>query len=116
LLDYLFRGELRMTLSEGPEGGGRLDVITAELPLGSGTVTLLGEQPEGQRRVLRTAAALPTLVGAPLAQFAISPAERQGLHRLVVLFSGRDRANEPLVTSAQLLLPRPGESPPPATP
>ncbi len=102
LIDYLFRGELRLSLSDG---GHRLDVVPVELPLGSGTVTLLGEQPGGQRRVLRTAEVLPTLTGASLVQFAISDDERKTLHRLVVLFRGRDRANEPLVTSAQLLIP-----------
>jgi hypothetical protein len=75
-------------------------------------VTLLGEQPGGQRRVLRTAQVLPTLVGASLTQFAISDEERRTLHRLVVLFHGRDRANEPLVTSAQLVIPLSSEDAP----
>lgn len=104
LIDYLFRGELRLVL--GAEGQ-KLEVLSAELPLGAGTVTLLGEKPEGQRRVLRTAEVPSAPVGGPLAQFTITGAERQDLHRLVVLFSGRDRQNEPIVTSAQVVLPRP---------
>lgn len=114
LVDYLFRGDLRLTLADS---GHRLDVIAAELPLGSGRVTLIGEQPEGRRRVLRTAEALPTLTGATLMQFTISDAERADLHRLVVMFQGRDRQNEAIITSAQLVLARPSsETAEPAQP
>lgn len=103
LIDYLFRGELKLTISDG---GHRLDVAAAELPLGSGTLTLIGEQPEGRRRVLKSAETLPALIGAQLAQFPITDEERRDLHRLVVLYKGRDRQNEAIVTSAQILLPR----------
>jgi len=106
LIDYLFRGELSLAVSDG---GLRIEVVTAELPFGSGALTLLGEQAEGRRRVLRTVATLPTLVGGQVGQFTLSPEERRDLHRVVVLFSGRDRANEPIVTSAQSVLPRPSE-------
>src|SRR6185295_10855265 len=51
LVDYLFRGELKLTLNDG---GHRLEVVAAELPLGSGTLTLIGEQPEGRRRILKS--------------------------------------------------------------
>lgn len=103
LIDYLFRGELRLILSDGSH---KLDVLAAELPLGSGTATLIGEQPEGRRRVLKSVETLPALTGAAVAQFTLSDDERHDLHRLVVLFQGRDRHNEPIVTSAQILLPR----------
>lgn len=110
LIDYLFRGELRLVFSDGSH---KLDVIAAELPLGSGTATLIGEQPEGRRRVLKSVETIPTLTGASVAQFTITDAERHDLHRVVVLFQGRDRHNEPIVTSAQILFPR---SPAPSGP
>jgi len=103
LFDYLFRGELRLALGDGNH---RLEVFAAELPLGSGTMTLIGEQPEGRRRVLKSMQTLPTLTGASVATFAISDEERHDLHRLVVLFQGRDRHNEAIVTSAQIVFPR----------
>ena len=81
-------------------------VASSSTTLGSGTLTLIGEQPEGRRRVLKAAATLPALLGAQLAQFPITDEERRDLHRLVVLYKGRDRHNEPIVTSAQILLPR----------
>jgi hypothetical protein len=50
---------------------------------------------------------VPTLEGEKLGQFTLSDSERSSTHRLVVLFRGRDRANEPLVTSAQVVMPHP---------
>jgi hypothetical protein len=102
LIDFLFRGELKLELTSG---GRQLAITSVELPLGSGTLTLLGEQPEGSRRVLRELATVPTLVGGQLGEFSLTEAERNGTHRLVVLFRGRDRANEPIVTSAQVVMP-----------
>ena len=63
LIDYLFRGELHLALAEGEP---RLDVVAVELPLGSGTVTLLGEQPEGRRRILRKVDTVPLKEVQPL--------------------------------------------------
>lgn len=113
LIDYLFRGELHLALAEGEP---RLDVVAVELPLGSGTVTLLGEQPEGRRRILRKVDTVPALAGATVVQLPISEAERRDLHRLVVLFHGRDRLNQPLVTSAQIVLPHAAAAEAPAAP
>ncbi len=102
LIDYLFRGELRLGLQED---GKRLTVIAAELPMGPGTLSLLGELQEGRRQVLRTLDVPATNVGAALTEFSLTQEERQDLHRLVVLFQGRDREGEPLVSSAQIVLP-----------
>ncbi len=39
-----------------------------------------------------------------MTQIALSPPELAGVVRLVVLYHGRDRANEPLLTSTQLVV------------
>jgi hypothetical protein len=101
-LDYLFRGELLLSL---PSNSAALVVRVAETALGTGTLTVLAEQPEGTRRVLQTQQTLPTRSGATLATISLSDADLKDTHRLVVLFRGHDRQSEPLITSAQLLLP-----------
>ena len=99
LLDYLFRSELRLTLQ-----GGALHVIVDDGAIGSGTLTILGEGSDGVRTALTTVATPPTLVGGEVTQIALADSQMAGLSRLVVLFVGRDRQNEPLATSAHLLL------------
>jgi hypothetical protein len=107
-LDYLFRGELKLALTDG---GHSLVVRVAESPLGTGTLTILGERPEGSRQVLSTLATLPTRAGGTLGTIALPAADLQDLHRLIVLYRGRDRQSEPIVTSAQLVLPGPPLAP-----
>lgn len=105
-LDYLFRGELQLAVaSKSPDSEPQLSVQVAETALGSGTLTVLAEKPEGARQLLRTLPTLPTRPGAALATIALSAQELKEIRRLVVLFRGRDRHGELLVTSAQLLLP-----------
>lgn len=99
LLDYLFRGELVLSLSEG-----NLRIRVEEWAVGSGSLSLYVEEGEGQRRLLRALATPPTLAGGELTQLPLPAADLVGVQRLVVLFHGRDRHNEPLVVSAQLLL------------
>lgn len=103
-LDYLFRGELKLTLTTTPESRS-LVVQVAETALGSGTLTLLGDKPEGLRQLLRTQPTVPTRPGSTLWTVQLSERDTKDLRRLVVLFRGRDRHNEPLITSAQVLLP-----------
>lgn len=103
-LDYLFRGELQLVLTTtGAEP--QLSVQVAETALGSGTVTVLVEKPEGTRSTLRTLSTVPTRPGATLASLPLRAEDVKDVRRVVVLFRGRDRHNEPVVTSAQLLLP-----------
>jgi hypothetical protein len=109
-LDYLFRGELRLTLATAPEGKS-LVVQVAETALGSGTLTLLGDQAEGLRQLLKTQQTVPTRPGGTLWTVQLSEGDTKDIRRLVVLFRGRDRHNEPLITSAQLLLPTPERAP-----
>ncbi len=109
-LDYLFRGELRLTLATAPEGR-QLVVQVAETALGSGTLTLLGDKPEGLRQRLKTQQTVPTRPGSMLWTVQLSESDTKDIRRLVVLFRGRDRHNEPLITSAQLLLPTPERAP-----
>ncbi len=99
MLDYLFRSELRLTLQEGA-----LHVRVEEAAIGSGTLELFIEGVDGTRRSLRSLPAPPTLTGAEVMQIALTPAELAETKRLVVLYRGRDRANEPLLTSAELLI------------
>lgn len=113
-LDYLFRGELKLALATAPEGRS-LVIQVAETALGSGTLTLLGDKPEGLRQLLGTQQTLPTRPGATLWTVKLSERDTKDLRRLVVLYRGRDRHNEPLVTSAQLLLPT-RERPPASSP
>lgn len=113
-LDYLFRGELRLTLATGPEGRS-LVIQVAETALGSGTLTLLTEKPEGLRQILSTHQSVPTRPGATLWTVPLDERDTKDIRRLVVLFRGRDRHNEPLITSAQLLLPT-RERPPASSP
>lgn len=101
LLDYLFRGELVLSLTAG-----NLTVRVEEWAVGSGSLLLYAEDGEGQRRLLRSLSTPPTLEGAEVTQLPLSAEELAGVQRLVVLFRGRDRYNEPLLTSAQLLLSR----------
>jgi hypothetical protein len=108
-LDYLFRGELKLSL---PSGSKSLLVRVAETPLGTGTLTVLIEQPEGTRRVVQTQATLPTRVGGTLATVTLSDSDLSDAHRLVVLFRGHDRQSEPIVTSAELALPKASEAKP----
>ena len=103
-LDYLFRGELKLTLTTTPESRS-LVVQVAETALGSGTLTLLGDKPEGLRQLLSTQPTVPTRPGSTLWTVQLSERDTKDLRRLVVLFRGRDRHNEPLITSAQVLLP-----------
>jgi hypothetical protein len=115
-LDYLFRGELRLSLGGD---GQSLIVRVSELALGTGTLTLLFEQPEGTRRVVSTQQTLPTRPGTTLATLPLSERDTRDIRRLVVLFRGRDRYSEPVVISAQLVLPmheRGSESQPDAKP
>jgi hypothetical protein len=104
-LDYLFRGELRLSLKTEKSGPQQLVVRVAESALGSGTLTLLAEKPEGSRQVLSSQATLPTRAGGTLATLTVPEQDFQSSHRLVVLFRGRDHDSEPLITSAQLALP-----------
>jgi hypothetical protein len=108
LLDYLFRSELVLSLGEGS-----LRVRVEDWAVGSGTLWLFAEDGEGKRRLLRSLPTPPTLAGSEITQLPVSAEELAGSQRLVVLFRGRDRYNEPLVTSAQLLL---SQASPPSTP
>lgn len=99
LFDYLFRSDLRLTLADGV-----LRVQVEEVAIGSGTLQLLAEGRDGRRRVLRSLPQPPTLTGAEATQIALLPADLADAVRLVVLYSGRDRENEPLTVSAQLPL------------
>lgn len=99
LLDYLFRSELRLTLKDGV-----LRVGVEDVAIGSGTLQLFAEGSDGIRRPLRSLPTPPTLTGGEVTQIALSPPELAGVVRLVVLYHGRDRANEPLLTSAQLVV------------
>lgn len=109
LLDYLFRGELQLSLSDG-----NLKVLVEEWAVGSGALQLYAEEAEGTRRLLRVISTPPTLAGAEVTQVSLPAEELAGVQRLVVLYSGRDRYNEPLVASAQLLLH--GDAAKPTTP
>ncbi len=104
-LDYLFRGELRLSLKGEKNGEQQLVVRVAESAVGSGTLTLLAELPEGSRQILATQATLPTRAGGTLATLTVPEQDFKNSHRLVVLFRGRDHESEPLITSAQLALP-----------
>lgn len=102
LVDYLFRGDLRLRLTEGQKS---LVVSALDTPFGGGTVVLLGEEPEGSRKVLRKQMVVPTRAFGKLISFELTPEELRATHRLVVFYAGRDLENEPLVTSAQILVP-----------
>lgn len=109
LIDYLFRSELRLSL-----GAGVLHIGVEEVAIGSGTFDLLSEAADGSRRLLRSLPTPPTLTGAEATQIALSPGELAGATRLVVLYRGRDRGNQPLLTAAQLAIPAAAAAP--ATP
>lgn len=112
-LDFLFRGELALQLADG---GQSLTVRAAESLLGSGSLTLLGEQPEGTREKLATVATLPARPGSTLHTFSLSEVKpaKAPFVRYVVLFQGRDGNSEALITSAILSLPRPEQAGSPA--
>lgn len=99
LLDYLFRGELSLSLHDGS-----LRIQAEEWSLGSGSLLVLVEDADQTRRLLQTVATPPTLAGGEVAQLPLSAADLAGAARVVVLFRGRDRYQEPLVTAAQILL------------
>lgn len=104
LLDHLLRAELRLVLAPDAK---ELSVRASEVQLGSGTLSLLTESPEGRRKLVRTVPTLPTRPGATLASLALDEVTGPQVQRLIVLYRGRDLRNEPVITSAQLSLPRP---------
>lgn len=93
-LDLLFRGELHLEPDDDELR------VSADLPLGPGTLTLLGEDRYGRRRPLRSAALGAGPAGTELLR--ISAAERRDHRRLALLFRGADDAGEPLLLSAEL--------------
>lgn len=112
-LDFLFRGELRLELHAISETdpAQELRIMVGELPLGSGEIELFGDVGEGTRRRLlpQPQKVVPTRTGAALATIRLADLPLQApegaVNRIVVLFRGRDRQNEPIVTSAQLVMP-----------
>lgn len=103
LLDHLLRAELRLALAPDAK---ELVVRASEVQLGSGTLTLLTESTEGRRKLVRTVQTLPTRPGATLASLPLDEMSGPQAQRLIVLYRGRDLRNEPVITSAQLSLPR----------
>lgn len=98
-LDFLLRGDLRLTM----QGESQLQIKLLDEPLGSGTVTLLGEKPSGERQVLKTLSTLPSRPGI-LGLVPLGDVSLKDYARLVVLWKGRDRQGQGLVSSAQVSL------------
>lgn len=101
-LDFLLRGDLRLQM----QGDSQLQIKLLDEPLGSGIVTLLGEKASGERQVLKTLSTLPSRPGVlgliPLGDVAV-----KDYVRLVVLWKGRDRHGQSVVSSAQVSLRKP---------
>jgi hypothetical protein len=104
LLAFLFRGQLSVA-----RDGDALVVNNAGGTLSRGTLTLLGEDGAGRRKVMSTsgAAAWPVRNGAELGRAAALPAD---VRRVVALFRGQDDQGEPLVAIEDVVPPPP---PPP---
>lgn len=101
LLDYLFRGALRLVYNPAQD---QLLVQLDEWALGSGHLTVLAETPDGTRRTVRIQSTPPTLAGSELATVALPKGELVGVQRLVVLYKGRDRHGQPHLVSSELML------------
>lgn len=108
-LDFLLRGDLRLSLAS--ESG--LTVKLLDEQLGSGTLTVLGEKASGERQVLKTQATLPSRPGV-LTQVPLSEEALTDFVRLAVLWKGRDRNGQPVVTSSVLSLRKSESVPSPA--
>ena len=98
-LDFLLRGDLKMTL--GPTG--ELSLTLLDQALGSGVLTVFGETAEGQRSELTKMATLPTRPGV-LGVVSLADKIGPGHTRLVLFWKGQDRNGQPLFSSAQLHL------------
>ncbi|HNI60350.1 MAG TPA: hypothetical protein PKW11_10425 [Pseudomonadota bacterium] len=98
-LDFLLRGDLRIAM----QGETQLQIKLLDEPLGSGVVTLIGEKSSGERQVLKTLSTLPSRPGV-LGLVPLGDVSIKDYARLVVLWKGRDRQGQSLVSSAQVAL------------
>ena len=87
LLDFLFRGDLAMTIDNGA-------IVVAGKGLGDGMIELLVEDDRGVRTAIAPLASANTAnAGARLAQV---PLPKTGT-RVVAMFHGKDAAGEPII-------------------
>jgi len=98
-LDFLLRGDLRLSLTS--ESGLLIKLLDEQL--GSGTLTVLTEKASGERQVLKTLSTLPTRPGV-LGTVPLGEESLKDVVRVVVLWKGRDRNGQPMLTSSQLSL------------
>ena len=110
-LDFLLRGDLKLSLV----GETQLHVTLLDQPLGSGVLTLFGETPTGERRLLTQLATLPSRPGL-MGQIPLQAIPLSGFAKFVVLWKGKDQKGQPLLTSAQLNLRKTEAEPIPANP
>jgi hypothetical protein len=89
LLDYLFRGELAVTLSNS-----RVSVAAKTLALGAGEVEIFAEDVRGVRTSLSKAAVTKADDGAALGTTVVAPA---GSSKLIAIFTGVDVYGERVV-------------------
>jgi hypothetical protein len=90
LLDFLFRGELAVTVSA------RHVTVTAGLDLGAGTVRVFWDDERGVRSELAKVDSAGATAGQSLAQVAAAPAEARGV---AALFVGADGHGEPVIAT-----------------
>jgi hypothetical protein len=110
-LDFLLRGDLRLSLASDTG----LTVKLLDEQLGSGTLTVLGEKANGERQVIKTQATLPARPGV-LTQVPLAEDSLTDYVRLAVLWKGRDRNGQPVVTSSVLSLRKTEAAPSPSAP
>ncbi len=110
-LDFLLRGDLRLSLTSDSS----LLVKLLDEQLGSGTLTVLGEKASGDRQVVKTQATLPARPGV-LTQVPLAEDSLTDYVRLAVLWKGRDRNGQPVVTSSVLSLRKTEAAPIPSAP
>jgi hypothetical protein len=89
LLDFLFRGELAVTVANG-----RVQAAAKGVALGAGEVEILSEDARGVRTSVAKAAVTKADDGAALAAAVSAPA---GASRLVAVFTGVDANGERIV-------------------